>query len=227
MKPEAKKKPRLLLQEQPPFNLETLRQLLLDKKVLGTLTMPGDAELEKLARILNGWHGQYYARQVMRPFDNLRAQAREVFSSLAAVIFKLKACNQNYEADAIKESAPTYVMKQLSVRSNEIKSIEKFLEDARYFSILDVESHFVDEGWKWLAQVLPKDFYNAVSPNNKGFEIGIGNTGPIARFVHSVIPCLTGEQPPIGSVGKQLSTAQKDEKQGKKTQIERELWKRF
>jgi hypothetical protein len=208
IKPQAKKrKPREYLWDAPPFNKEMLRELL-KLHVLGSrLKMPADAEIEDLARVLNGWHEHYRVDQTYRALNQTRKQARDALATLKHSCANLRKDTRRHVASAIEDAAPDWVHKTLRRRLDEIGAIEKFLATAENYSVIADLNSLVGEHWLTVAGALIQDFHNAMSPANpqlKLVKLGLGHNGPLARFFAAIVRFLTGERPTPGSVATQL-----------------------
>jgi hypothetical protein len=208
VKPRAKKrKPREYLSDASPFNEEMLRELLkLD--VLGKrLKMPADAEIKKLARVLNFWRSHYQVGQTFRPLNQRKKKARDALAAFKTSCADLKDDAQRHLASATEDAAPSKVLKTLARRLDEIGAIEKFLATAENYSVIADLNSLVGEHWLTVADALIQDFHNAMSPANpqlKLVKLGLGHNGPLARFFAAIVPLLTGERPTSGSIATQL-----------------------
>jgi hypothetical protein len=69
-----------------PFSLEMLQEIFAKKIIGRRLNMPADAEIEKLARILNGWQAHYRAEQTAHPINEVKKKARKVMTSLLNLV---------------------------------------------------------------------------------------------------------------------------------------------
>jgi hypothetical protein len=205
VKPQAKKrKPREYLSDASPFNEEMLRELL-KLHVLGKrLKMPADAEIKKLARVLNLWRSHYQERQIYRPLNQRKKKARDALAALKTSCAILRDDAQRHLAGATEDAAPSGVLKMLARRLGEIGAIEKFLANAENYSVIADLDNYVGERWPTVAGVLIEDFHNAMLPANPQLKIALSHNGPLARFFAAIVPFLTGEHPTPGSVATQL-----------------------
>jgi hypothetical protein len=200
-----KKRPeRETLQDVPPFTLESLRDLLANEVIGPKLTMPGNDQIAELARILNGWQEHYFIEQDMRYVVEIKKEALTALTTLDKAYSQLKEVHQRFEADAMNEGAPSAICEILESKLVEIEVVQGFIAKMESSTVLAETSSGPDRGWLWLAHVLPKDFRNAMLPNNPTFGDGIGHNGPLARFIAAVTPSLTGQRPTRGSVATQL-----------------------
>jgi hypothetical protein len=80
---KGKRPQRESLPDRPPFTLESLRQLLAEEVIRRQQTMPDDAEISELARILNYWQGHYLIEQKSRALRELQRAALAALATLA------------------------------------------------------------------------------------------------------------------------------------------------
>lgn len=214
-----------------PFTAESLRELFAKDvlaanargKVRGAkkrsatvrLNMPDETELRELARILNGWRSSVYMPErewlaLRKSQDDARTALKELTQALA----KIKRENKAFLDAAKSDSAPPIVFNTLERRLAAIDAalgcisrVEKssFLTEPDPYGASQSHPGILNEkGWKWLADVLPADFVNAIRPANPKIKIGLGHGGPLARFIAAVVPILTGELLSARSVSAEL-----------------------
>jgi hypothetical protein len=188
------------LPDRPPFTLESLRQLLAEEVIRRQQTMPGDAEITELARILNYWQG--------RALKELQRDALAALATLANVFPRLRDLTKSFEANAVQDQAPPAILAILRKRLAEIDAARDFIAKAEGFSVWNDPSDAPDR-WQWLAGVLPIDFENAMRSTNPNYTAGLSHNGPLARFIAAVVPSLTGQHPTPGSVATQLKKLRK------------------
>ena len=162
---KGKRPPRESLPDRPPFTLESLRQLLAEKVIRRQQTMPGDAEITELARILNYWQGHYLIEQKSRALRELQRDALAALATLANVFPRLRDLTESFEANAVQDQAPPAILAILRKRLAEIDAARDFIAKAEGFSVWDDPSDAPDR-WQWLAGVLPIDFENAMRSTN-------------------------------------------------------------
>jgi hypothetical protein len=182
--------PRKQLGRNNRFTADIIEGVMLDV-VKTRLKMPTKEALEKLASILESWRGQYWRSQHIDPLENeVALRADELFSTLKKLreMYRVQTGERVGSYLARKIEAIDHACGALIQLSNESIAIE----------------HSGDLTWHWLANVLPVDFATAIQTTNQGYKIGIGHTGPLVRFIHAVVPLLTGEHPTEGTVALQL-----------------------
>ncbi len=183
-----------MLSADPPFTPETLRTILVD--ALGDrYAPPGDAETATLCGILNQWHQWFYHAQEARKFNALIAKAQAALDTLAEtvpeVLDELRKRDQGRDPFLSRQMRQTQALAAYLQRNG-----RGFLQPD------DLPDQVTD--WRWLAKVLPADIETCLQPSNPGYRGGITKTGPLARILEAVIPCLTGEQVTAAAVGTQL-----------------------
>jgi hypothetical protein len=208
LKPPRKRRQRALLPHAPQFTTNSLR-LLFARVLRSRWATPGDAELEELARILEIWRQHYLAEQnVLSPRRESQHRIRAALKTLTETLPKLKQINETCYAAAVRELAAVRILTVLEKRLAEINEAVSCITRIEQSSFL-VEAGLGARDWKWLADVLPQDFCNAMKRSNPKFTGGFGHDGPVARFVAAVAPMLTGEHPTAGSVATQLKVRRK------------------
>jgi hypothetical protein len=188
---------------------EALRELFTTQVIRFPLAMPADADLIELARILEGWRLIFHSEKALHHRHDLQREAFTAFEILEEAVSKIAELDEATFGSAIREGAPQSVLVELAKRKQKTTDIHARTE--RIGSMLrqaDGEG-LGTGGWKWLADVLPEDFVNAMKPTNPTFEPGLGHTGPVARFIAAVAPMLTGEHPTANSVATQLKIRRK------------------
>jgi hypothetical protein len=205
---KGKRPQRESLPDRPPFTLESLRQLLAEEVIRRQQTMPGDAEITELARILNYWQGHYLVEQKSRALKELQRDALAALATLANVFLRLRDLTESFEANAVQDQAPPVILAILRKRLAEIDAARDFIAKAEGFSVWDDPSDAPDR-WQWLAGVLPIDFENAMRSTNPNYTAGLSHNGPLARFIAAVVPSLTGQHPTPDSVATQLKKLRK------------------
>ncbi|HEX2652243.1 MAG TPA: hypothetical protein VHN11_01150 [Xanthobacteraceae bacterium] len=196
-----------------------MRELFTKKVLRGQLKMPTDSDLEKLARVLEHWRGEFQRQSYSQ---NRRSLQSKVFAALASASEKLVQFDQG-ELNTAKEHAPQQALSYLKERLAESEDfcaeiehikelIEKGLPPGLFGHPALSYSPAINDatGWKWLADVLPADFVTAMKSANPEFAPGISHSGPVARFIAAVTPLITGEEPTIASVATQLKTRRRD-----------------
>ena len=98
---KGKRPQRESLPDRPPFTLESLRQLLAEEVIRRQQTMPDDAEISELARILNYWQGHYLIEQKSRALRELQRAALAALATLANVFPRLRDLTESFEANAV------------------------------------------------------------------------------------------------------------------------------
>jgi hypothetical protein len=209
-----KRKPR----ERPiePITITTLRDLLTSRVLTKQLMMPGDAELEKLADILEGWREVFQAEQDLDVYRQLHETALITLRTLGGSIDEILKKNVSFLSAATSDSAPPTVLEILNRRLVAIHEARRLTE--RIPQLLDDASTGLGAtglgatGWAWLATVLPVDFTRAMRSTNPAFDPGLGHRGPLARFIAAIAPAVTGEHPTPGSVATQLKALRSRQK---------------
>lgn len=204
---EKKRKPyglgeRARLSPDAAFTMGELRQVLRD--TIGDLNMPDDLEVKKLANIITGWRGQFWAAQEAREFREVADRARAAIGTLAEA---MKAVLQHHQSRV--EMGDPFAQPRASSAGKILAAINE--QDVAYAVGTDapVESnpdkfHERVADWRWLAEVMPVDFATALQKANPGKRIGVSKDGPCARFLAAIIPRVTGESPSASAVGTQL-----------------------
>jgi hypothetical protein len=191
------RKPRKLLAVQECVTPRTLRRLLTDHVVSDRIGMPNEEALEKLASILESWRGDYLRHQHIEP---LQTEVADEAGKLSRALEGLR----NIYASQISDSS--------GLLRNKIEAIDRALASlgGLYGESVAVE-HKGNLTWKFLAEVLPIDFTEAIHSTNPRCRIGIGHKGPLVRFIAALSPYLTGEQPTPGSVATQLKRLKREQ----------------
>jgi hypothetical protein len=164
--------------------------------------MPGDADLDKLAGILEHWRLVFHNEEKLHHARGvLQRQASGTLKKLSDIVSKLVELDTS-NLQAAHDNAPLGV--QVMLRNRLADSERVYAGVKRIGSHAELAPYKPAMGWKWLADALPKDFINAMKPNNPRFSPGLSYTGPVARFIAAVAPLLTGEHPSPASVATQL-----------------------
>jgi hypothetical protein len=189
-----------------PITGHSVRELL-QTRVLGSkLRMPGEADLEKLARILEGWRKNYLVEHSAEQEDirQLQEKGKTALAMLEKLVGEIERIDRDRFIYAVEHGESLGVVDASRAHFTASTEVRKMI------AITMVSSVWIDRGmgfagWRWLGDVLREDFVNAMKPENPKFNPGIGNTGPLARFVAAVAPLVTGEHPPtVSSVAAQL-----------------------
>jgi hypothetical protein len=205
---KGKRPQRESLPDRPPFTLESLRQLLAEEVIRRQQTMPGDAEITELARILNYWQGHYLIEQKSRALRELQRDALAALATLANVFPRLRDLTESFEANAVQDQAPPAILAILRKRLAEIDAARDFIAKAEGFSVW-ADPSLAPDRWQWLADVLPIDFENAMRSTDPNYKARLSHNGPLARFIAAVVPSLTGQHPTPDSVATQLKKLRK------------------
>jgi hypothetical protein len=187
-----------------------LRDLLQTKVIGNRLKMPGDGELTELAGILEHWRNAFSNEQNLRTRERLQEAALAAVKTLHGAALALAEHDAANLVATIKGSAPEGIRRELGAReavSRELVGAVVVLGNSP--SLHNRPLSFGATGWKFLACVLPDDFANALKPANPTYTPGISEAGPLARVVAAVVPLITGEEPSVASVAKQLKDARK------------------
>jgi hypothetical protein len=170
--------------------------------------MPGDAELNKLARILEFWRIQFLADQYLLQRTGLQNRARKALDELNdAVSAIVRFDKERYDAD-VAGGAPMAALRWLSdrlVESNSLRAHVARIGDLPGLAYSPAKWGFAK--WHRLATVLPVDFAEVMKPQNSKFKGGISRGGPVVRFISAVVPMVTGEHPTAASVRRLLQRA--------------------
>jgi hypothetical protein len=174
--------------------------------------MPSNEALAELARILEVWRPYYLVDQSLQP---LQREADAAAHELSQSLKKLREMNETFYATAVRDAAPPIVFDILRKRLAAINGALESLASLNRESITVEYVRRCELTWKWLADVLPKDFCNSMRSTNPGFEARFGYKVALHRFIAAVAPSLTGEHPTPDSVATQLKT--RSRKKGKRT----------
>jgi hypothetical protein len=167
--------------------------------------MPHDADLDKLAGILEHWRLVLENEEKLhRARGVLQQQASGKLKELSDIVSELVELDTSNLQAAAHGNAPPGLLGVLRFR---LADSERVCADVKGIgSHAELASYMLAMGWKSLADALPKVFINAMKPNNPRFSPGLSYTGPIARFIAAVAPMLTGEHPTRASVATQLKS---------------------
>jgi hypothetical protein len=190
-----------------PIAAQTVHELLVAHVLRrgNQLRMPGDAELEKLARILEGWRLIFRNEQALRHRRALQEQAVAALKTANDVVRKIAEQDQAWLVNAVQNSAPPGLLRHLSDRVGAIYDVHANIERiAGSRALNEGAATYGSESWRWLATVLVEDFRNAMKAANPSAKFGRGHGGPAARFIAAVTPMLTGQEPKSSSVSTQL-----------------------
>lgn len=206
---QRKRKPRGSVIE--PITAESLRNIF-EAEVLGRdLKMPREADLKKLAAILEHWRQTYHGENILGERRKLQDDATTAVTKLSEIVHRLAELDTQNIVAAINDSAPAGIQRDLVVRLSASGHLREKVNDiAQSPTLLDSPMTYGATGWKFLIDVLPKDFFNAMKPANPTFALGISAAGPVARFIAAVVPKLTGEHPTVGSVATQLKARRRN-----------------
>jgi hypothetical protein len=166
--------------------------------------MPGDADLDKLAAILEHWRLVFHDEEKLHLARGvLQRKASRRLEKLSDVVSELVELDTSkLQAAAHDNNTPPGL---LSVLRNRLADSERVYAGVKGIgSRAELALYKPAMGWKWLADELPEDFINAMKPNNPEFSPGLSYSGPVARFIAVVVPLLTGEHPTPASVATQL-----------------------
>ncbi len=189
------RKPRKQLQRNDQFTADILDDLMPD--IIEPLKMPTREGLEKLASILEHRRGEYWRDQHIVPLEkNIARAAHDLLSTLE----KLR---EKYDYHG------GYPPKKIETIDHARYAVGRLFNDW-----IAVE-HSGNLTWRWLANVLPVDFANAIKTTNPMYKIRITPTCPLVRFLYSIVPLLTGEQPTEGTITTKLKDFKKNFLSGK------------
>jgi hypothetical protein len=167
------------------------------------LIAPDRPALEKLAGILTEWKNFIYRNNSSRDEWQLLQNAKAKADELNRLLDKLLGL---VEPRVINNPNIHFGEKNILSIKAAITANSKISSGLIF---LPVANPTKINGWSWLAGVLPHDFETAMRSTNPNISFGIGNDGPVVRFVHAITPLITGEHPPLSSVGRQLKAARR------------------
>lgn len=205
---QRKRRPR----ERPaePITAQSVRELFERCVLSGGLKIPGDAELEQLASILEYWRQIFLNEQILLHRRELQESGLAALRTLTAALSEIAKLDESNFSAAARESAPMGILRYLSERlaeSNGARALAQSVGGHRGLAYWPAS--FGANGWQWLADVLPEDFIAAMKSTNPTFAPGIGHAGPIASFLAAVAPLVTGEHPTPASIATQLKARRK------------------
>jgi hypothetical protein len=173
------------------FTAMSLRELL-PGVLKSRLKMPTDAALQKLASTLEFHRGQYWRNQ------NAEQLEKKVAVSADNLLSALKELGENY-ADHGSES----LKKKIGKIDQVTEAINQLFNES-----IAVE-HYGNTTWRFLANVLPAYFAEAIQTTNPEYKIKISSVSAIVRFIHKIAPLLTGEHPTPGTITTELKEFKK------------------
>jgi hypothetical protein len=187
--PSGPRPPRQTVREEDRFTGASLQKMMQDHVIKAPMEMPSAAALEKLASILERWRGDYWNNQHIAPLE------KEIADGAGKMFPALEKLRKIYED---RSDIPADIAKKVDAINQALASITRL-----YNKSIAVEHHG-SLNWDYLNNALPADFATAMQTTNPNYEIGIGHTGPLVRFIAAVAPYLTGESTTPGSVATQL-----------------------
>jgi len=205
---QRKRRPRERPAEQ--ITAQSVRELFNRCVLRGDLRMPGDAELEQLAGVLEYWRQIFINEQILLHRRQLQDGGLAALRTLTNAISAIAKLDESNFSAAARESAPTGILRYLSERLAESHGARALAESVGgHPGLAYSPASYGANGWQWLADVLPEDFITAMKPTNPTFAPGLGHTGPIASFIAAVAPLVTGEHPTPASIATQLKARRK------------------
>jgi hypothetical protein len=204
---KPKKPPPATLPEGQPFTQDFLRDLLRDKVLRKRQTMPDDADIKELVRILNVWRNHYTAINVdIRAKNELIKLEQQALDTLSTVLPQLQKgliadikVYSGHKGTQIITAAKTKRLAEIECLMTCVRVSKK----SRFWTTFWEESTLPDRRKKWadLQDALCTDFENAMKRANPDMTFGLSNDGPHLRFIAAVIPSITGESIKSSYVG--------------------------
>jgi hypothetical protein len=157
--------------------------------------MPGDAELEELACVLEGWRRCYLAEEGLEPIRQAQRKAINAVTALAQAVDEIGRNNRSFAIAAA------------------IGDVRRMIAGIKASSLWGNPTIRGFTGWRWLGEALREDFVRAMGPQNPGFDPGLSRSGPLVRFIAAITPAMTGEHPSPASIATQLKALRRVVKQ--------------
>jgi hypothetical protein len=190
-----------------------LRELLqtnapgLEMKVIGDLKMPRSADLRNLAGILEYWRRCFKNVERVKQRSKLQKTAMDALEMAKDAISRLLKIDRDRE---ILVTRPT----SDSQTADALAKVECALRSPGICNATTYEGRSAH--WMLLINALPEDFATAMICTNPTFNPRkISETGPVARYIASVVPLITGEHPTVPSVATQLKKNRKRPRRGR------------
>ena len=181
-----------------PFDAKWLREQLQTAVLKGSWNIPSPGELDFLAGTLNSLERRirtYVNTKTLAEDFREIAKALNLAEDLAPRIIEM--CYYPRRKDLIQE--------QVSAFQERIRMASEVLAAARDFGLMKLSaSSLRGQRWKLFSSHIAGAFIDSLSRANPGREIGYSGGGPVSRFVHLVVPRITGESPALESVSAQL-----------------------
>jgi hypothetical protein len=194
----------------PAFTTDELRNVLKETK-RKEWVLPENAQIERLASILNIWKAQFYAAQQSRLFNEKLAEAEAAIISLRRLMPEIYQ-HRKTAADAgdwfsvpMAESAKR-LLEALDFPDSYPGTLPPVLACVHRDTHKNSFPNALKD-WRWLIKVMPVDFEAAMRPANPSIIFGKSKGGPLTRFLEAIIPRVTGENPPASAIGAQLILA--------------------
>jgi hypothetical protein len=172
--------------------------------------MPADAELKKLARILEGWRLRFLNEQDLHRYRELQHEALAALKMLSNVVSKLEQLDNSDLRAAVHDSAPV-MLRILGDRAMAVNAVRKNIVAIEESSAWNNRTGDGFTEWKAFGNAFRVDFARAMKPANPAFALAY--KAPLDRFFAAVAPVLTGEHPTLASVETQLKKFRKARRQ--------------
>lgn len=173
---------------------ELLRTIFHKQVIKRPLKMPTDESLRKLAEILEHWRGFYWCDQVLRPLEIYIADTTRNLIDQMEILER--AYRERDERPGVKPQDGD--MKKLRALRSSRPALSQL---SAAFTEMEGNGSLT---WRWLSNALPTDFERTMCSNNPSYSVGLGHSGPLARFVAAILPHLTGESFKPESVATEL-----------------------
>jgi len=194
------------------FTTDELRDVINETK-RKEWVLPENAQIERLASVLNIWKAKFYAAQQSRLFNEKLAEAEAAIRSLRRLMpeiyeyRKTAAEAGDWFSGSMAESAKK-LLEALDYPDSYPGTLPPVLACVHRDTHQDSFPNALKD-WRWLIRVMPVDFENAMRPANPNAKFGMSKGGPLTRFLEVIIPRVTGESVSATAIGQQFIDANK------------------
>lgn len=196
----------------PVFCGSVVRELILKNNVLANgYKMPAARHFEPLAAILALVQNLFAIEGEISPDNAAKRRAKDAAGAFLAALDEIELHTRSFLLSAEKAASETPEWLVAAISAAVLRDRLAEIEQMRLFLSRAIESDALQENsngakdWKQWAPMIMEEFAAVIEKANPGKRIGFSAEGPAAKFMHAIIPLLTGQRPKtVQSVGTQL-----------------------
>ena len=170
-----------------------MRKILINHVLRGAHKPPSHAACDKLARLV-GQAGAFAS--ISQSFRDAHAREERLADALETLAALLPEVRRGL--DARNDALPT-----LDRLAAAVTAAQTQLWGAHKVPVK------LPERWHDIAGRLAAEFREAMASTNPGLELGLSNTGPVARFIAAMTPIVTGEALTRDAIARHLQRAKR------------------